>query len=766
MNEENIFSKKVSWGLTIDKIIEKFIPIIWAILLVTWFVYLLYTNVWVDLSLEIRLWLGFFLSIILIGWAVSFSERLRYFADIVVWIWILLLYATLMYGSRTTETAQAVFPEVATLVTAFIFTLIIAYFASFRKSKVILILWMIWAYITPFVIGQNDVWAQTISFNAYLTYFASISIVVFLIWKEISTRNIIPLNMIGLFVWTSTLYKLSYTDWISTVTQSNFFSWEIFSAILFLFLAIFSMWSIIITSKQFEEKDEWYIAFGYIATILWFIFNLSLLTDITDITKSIFFVIISASCFYGWHFLRNTKTRFQHTSLYSAWILTIILAFFNIIPDLNLYSSLAIAYSSLIFGVLYYLDSKKFERLASYWLLSLIWAILSLWFISDIEGFKTIHVILALVPAMAWIFVVSKSDNENYKEFGRLYSFSAFIIACLYLIVDFFKYIDLEFFLFYISSLFMLVYILFSKISHESKSSSLRFVITWFVIGYIWIFFLLLKSIYPAPTDTFLITNGGLFSDLVITKWILAVVIFFLWLKISRNLQKKQIEERPSFLLVIMWYTSLLLIGNYIFYALVNDFWVDSNHGWIRAIIITIWWVLIALYMLITWIKKGEKYRSEKLLWLLLLFLTIFKIALYDMSMMWMENKIIILMTVGWFLMIFSYFVHSKWWLSSSDTTENNFNKRILKTDISGIEKVKIEINDDQVFKTSKENVMKIIYFVTDKFWKTEFEKWELEDVYDYIVQNYKSELDKETYERIRGVFKSFVKKWWKITFM
>lgn len=57
---------------------------------------------------------------------------------------ILLLYATLIFGSRTTDLAvNATIPEVATLVTAFLFTLAIAYFASFRKSKVILALGML-----------------------------------------------------------------------------------------------------------------------------------------------------------------------------------------------------------------------------------------------------------------------------------------------------------------------------------------------------------------------------------------------------------------------------------------------------------------------------------------------------------------------------------------------------------------------------------------------------------------------------------------------
>lgn len=69
----------------------------------------------------------------------------------------------------------------ATLVTAFIFTVGVAYFASLRKSKVILALGILGAYLTPFILGQNDVWVRDISFNAYLIYFAAVNITIFIL---------------------------------------------------------------------------------------------------------------------------------------------------------------------------------------------------------------------------------------------------------------------------------------------------------------------------------------------------------------------------------------------------------------------------------------------------------------------------------------------------------------------------------------------------------------------------------------------------------
>ena len=64
--------------------------------------------------------------------------------------------------------------------------------------------------MTPFAIGQNDIWASSLSFNAYLIYFAAINMVVFLLGREIVVSDLIPLNLIALFVGSSSIYALVY----------------------------------------------------------------------------------------------------------------------------------------------------------------------------------------------------------------------------------------------------------------------------------------------------------------------------------------------------------------------------------------------------------------------------------------------------------------------------------------------------------------------------------------------------------------------------
>ncbi|MBP9780262.1 DUF2339 domain-containing protein, partial [Candidatus Gracilibacteria bacterium] len=466
------------------------------------------------------------------------------------------------------------------------------------------------------------------------------------------------------FIGTSTLYHLSYAEGISKASTNNFFTSELFSAILFLTLVVFSLWSILLSAKQFEQKDEGYLALGYLAPVLWFIWNLASLTQIMDSTRGALYAILAASCFYGWSVLRGMHTRFQHTALYASGILSTILAFFAFIPELSFYSSLAIAYSSLVFGALFVMDSSKGERLVSYGLLSLMGALLAIIHIESDVSFQSFFVTIALVPAMGAYFLALRGKNQNAIELAKFYSFTAFLIAVIFLFRDFLKYVDLGFLLFFVVPLSILGYSRFSdKQSREVESGILRATMVWFGFGFVTTFLALVGSVYPAPGDTFIFTHANNPTDWILIKGVFATIILFLGLSISRKLQSKQVEKRPSFLLVIFGYATLLLTVNYIILAIMNDIEIPMGQGGPRAIATTLWWIAIALYMLIVGIRKGARYHSEKLLGLLLLALTVGKILLYDLETMAMQNKIIVLMVVGGALMMFSYGVHTKGWL-------------------------------------------------------------------------------------------------------
>jgi|GEM_PF-1440675 len=668
--QENAFRSE---QITMDKIIEKFIPIVGALFLIVGLGYLIYANAWVHLSMEIRLAFGFFASVVIIGGSFSLPEKMRYFTDLGIGSGVLMLYGTLIYGSRATEMSGAIIPEVATLITALLFTVSVAYFASRRNSKLILILGMIGAYITPFVIGQNNVWVDNISFNSYLFYFLAISITVFLIGREISVRDIIPLNIIGLFVGVSTLWGLASFSNISDVSAGNFFTSEIMTAVLFTSVVIFTIWSILVSSNKFNESDEGYLSLGYIAPVVWFIFNIVNLTSVPDVFIGLMYALIAASCFAGWHVLLNAQTRLQHSTLYAVGLFSTVIAFFTFFQELNVYTGMFIAYGSLVFAGLYLFGSEKTERFTTYIILSVVGSSLALYQILETAVvYESLHVVVALAPAMAAYIIVKNSSRTEFLPFAKMYSFGSVVLAALFVLRDLVDYIDAEFVLFYVAPLAMLLYIAVQHkytadgMVHKTKSTVLRVVLAWFALGFFATFFYLIASIYPAPADAFIFSSTGMPLDWYLIKGVFATIILFVGLDISRTLQREEAIKRPSFLLVIFGYSTLLLTGNYIISALMNDMQISLSQGGPRAVVTTIWWAMIAIYMLIIGIKYGKKYHSEKLLGLTLLALTVGKVVLYDIATMGMQNKIIVLMLVGGGMLLFSYYIRSKDMLAQS----------------------------------------------------------------------------------------------------
>jgi hypothetical protein len=617
--------------------------------------------------MEIKLTLGFFFSVTIIGASFSFSEKMRYFADIGIGSGVLLLYGTLIYGSRTTDVATAMIPEVMSLMTSVVFTIAIAYFAAKRSSRLILIIGMIGAYITPFVIGQNEVWVQNVSFNAYLLYFCAVSGAMFLIGRDISIRDIIPLNMIGLFVGISTLWNLAYSDGIRTVGQASLFSSELFTGFMFTVLVIFSIWSILLSAKRFNESDDGYLSLGYIAPVIWFAFNITNLQSLSDAAVGVFYAVISVACFVGWHILAETTTKFQHTSLYASGLITAFLAIIAFFQDFDVATSMLLAYTSLIFAFLYLAAPAKSERFMGYIVVSLTGSVLSIHHILEANlPYETLLIVVALLPAMAAYFVAKSGSKPEYVWPAKLYSVLWFIVALTFVLDELFDYLDFDFLFFYLVPLIFLVYLAVAnrnsaeQISYESRSRFLRLTLFWFALSFAGTFFALVDNLYPSPKDIYFFTHPELPTDWLMIKGLFSTAILFVGLWISRQLQLEQVIKRPSFILVIFGFSTLLLTGNHIISAIANDFGVPHVDGGLRALITTFWWATIAIFMLYKGIALGKKYHAEKLLGLMLFFITLIKIVIYDISTMGMQNKIVVLMVVGGAILLFSYFVRSK----------------------------------------------------------------------------------------------------------
>lgn len=240
---------------------------------------MIYTSVWESINIVFRLGIGFFASFLIIGAGLTMKEKVGDFKNIIIGGGILLFYGTLIYGSRTADLAVATIPEIASISTSAIATILMAYLASREKSLTILILGIIGAHATPFIIGQNDVWTSNISFNSYLIYFAFISATIAILGRELDIEKILPLNFAGLFVSTIAIYSLVYYG-ESTAISNNFFTSKEFSVILMAIITSLSVVALVFSMKNFKKiTDNFLLGILILSPMIWFLFQHLILAE-------------------------------------------------------------------------------------------------------------------------------------------------------------------------------------------------------------------------------------------------------------------------------------------------------------------------------------------------------------------------------------------------------------------------------------------------------------------------------------------------------
>lgn len=237
------------------------------------------------------------------------------------------------------------------------------------------------------------------------------------------------------------------------------------------------------------------------------------------------------------------------------------------------------------------------------------------------------------------------------------------------MVIKFIQTLDFAFAFMVLPGFLIVLRTYLSGSSVVNRGSTMRLGTGLVTIGFFYSFFYFVANLAPHVADnTFFFKDGDIFGNWNFIKGIFAVVTYFLALSISRDIQKIEKTDRPSFLLVIIGYSSLLLLINFAIITICNDLNVTHTTGGARAIGTTIWWIILSISMLLAGIHYGREYRSEKLLGLMLLLLTLGKIAFYDLATMDMNKKIIVLMVVGGFIMMFSYFLQVKGYLKDETT--------------------------------------------------------------------------------------------------
>jgi hypothetical protein len=651
--------------LSIDLIIEKFIPVIGALFFIVGLGYLLYTSVWTELDTTVRLGLGFFLSIVMIGAGYSATDKLKYLADVVIGGGVVLLYGTLMYGSQTTDIGGALIPEVASLTIAVFFTIAVAYFAAERKSTVIFALAMLAAYLTPFVIG-GEFGTSALSFNSYLIYFACVSIIGTMIGRDFSVRVLQPLNTIGLLFGTATLYMFAYRT--TSAVGGSFWESPTLSVILFVILVLATVYSILSSSRHYSTDEDGLVSIGYMLPIVWLVLNMQYFANLNTLLIVAAYIVVAIGYYAGWWYLRDQNKKFQHMGLYAGAIIALIFAVFAFFPSNDAYVGILIAWLGILFAFLFALDGKRTERLIAYMIFSAMGAGITLFAIVDGSGiypYPTALSLLALAPAALGYFVqlLAKGDKKTQTLRDVMTAYSVFFGAIMVMILIANVLIKLPITLVFctIPALVLVLYTLADR-GHPARGKILYTAMGLLFVGFIGDFLFFVERIVPHAADMDLFVRNGVFTwSNRLTEATIALIAMFVALRVSREIQVDNQEYRPSFILVIFAYATLVLVVNYLIIVAFNQAGVSTvSIGGPRAVATTLWWIIVACTMLMVGVRNGFLYRSEKLLGLLLLAITVIKIIAYDLSTMPTDKKIIVLMVVGWLLLALSYFFQTK----------------------------------------------------------------------------------------------------------
>lgn len=201
---------------------------------------------------------------------------------------------------------------------------------------------------------------------------------------------------------------------------------------------------------------------------------------------------------------------------------------------------------------------------------------------------------------------------------------------------------------------------------------------------------------------------------------------------------------------------------------------------------ITIFWWVLASIILFFWINSDTV--KTRTIGLYLLALVLWKIFIYDIW--YLDNavtRVVALMIIGILLIVISIKYTEKYgnnllkefdpknlFSNENDTIISNneekvatniplVNKHIGAIDVDDINSIKFYPNWDKTFISKAKNLKKIVRMILEEKPCGTFAPNELLDTYNYIIDNYKTELSKRDFDLINWAIQNFVKKWWKV---
>ena len=683
-----------------------------------------------------------FFNIIAIYNSIKFSDKYKLIIELTfAWVFFIIWW----FIVNITSNSSTIY--LLAILSSLIF-LFYSYFLSKKKSYLFPI-WTIWTILTlaPLIVNnyqfaeglQNSAPSNILQFNLSvlaIIIFAIINLVLPFINKKLFEKH----NLSNLVIW--------------SLAWAWFFAFQ-----------IYNYWEI-----HFSWLTEWLWFLGL--AIIYFIQSYLMISKLwienvknDDNLKNIFYTFIWISI-----------------SLFSIAMAFIFSNYPEIITTIWLFEA----------TILYFFYSQTSSQ-KIFWAASVLFIIglTKFWILLDIVhrwDFKfLISFVIILASFILNLFFINKAKENNSHNFHHFFHL-IWMAIMWWLLLEIIPSTWHGWSMLWISIFITILWYFYSKFNFNFLKISFLVIIWLFSALHIWelhsIFYLLEKDNLEYLKIMQYVVSGIIISS------------YLIWNKFNKN------KNYNKTLLIIIAIYSFIISNLYVLDLFENIFGYYT---------LTIYWGLIASALLIYWIQKDIiKYRT---IWLYFLTLTSLKIFLYDVWQIWDTNSRVIVFAVLWVIFIvISTFYSKRFWdnmkwefsldnlKSENNSTKNSktkspkissnekntnkkdtnnkykkeesnlekkefiINKNIKKIKVWDTKSVQFIFNNNEKISIRATNLIKIVKLVIKELdWKTIYKKDELSSIYEYVKDNYKSEISKDNYNKIIKILERFVKEWWEI---
>lgn len=666
---------------------------------------------------------------------------------------------------------------------------------------------LLWLTVISYLISFRFVYDNISNFVKYLFFsilWAFIIIVNFVIWVDIRDIEVDKLSTIVSWIISIVFFLVSYL-----------YSRKENLAYLYSIWTIWTIWMLLPITNIVEN---YYLNIFILVLVLIFalvntlfpLINKNLIWEKVDIKNLVLWSIIW-SIYIWFELYKYWQEFFPGVTL---WISFTILAIYYFIIAVIVINNNPVEkektnekiknaiYNYLLISISFFTLSIAIIFSDNPSIISIIWLIEAtiLYFFYSKTDSKKIYILSVIISIIWSVQLIEIVSNLDYKEYSF---YITFIIILLSFILNIFftknKENSVEKWVFDIVNMIwvstLLIWILIVTIDTKYLLNVLIVSIVFIILAikyayynskitkWYFIFITLLIFLFHVNEFDYYKNFSLINSTLFLTSNLSIISILWIVIYLFNKVNKYNTFNNTINIISLIYFVTI--ISKIILFI----FWVTFA--------VTIFWWLIGISILFVWITNDKiKLRT---LWLYTITAILLKIFLYDV---WysIDDAIsrVIVFIVLWILLIIISILYSRkywenlmWEFSPWNLTDNNDNqeskiknekKEIVnkKETISEEEKIKItnkikdiDISDYNIaifkidwkaaFKTSSKNLLQIIIYVTKTTWLNKFEAWELDDFYDYIKNNYISNLNSRDYNTVANTFKIFVDKWGEI---